>query len=159
MQLINEASTKVLLYGVGPTANAHIHPVGCLARPIQRFVNAARDEMERGIAFHLNGRARVMSQDEDWNMVWRVVPPPAFPAHVRPGPANRSEHIPSENPGTDIPEAPCGEVVIDPRRATVGAKEDPLECARRKCPLVQLGPARPKWIIDVLIRTGSVSVK
>ena len=159
MQLINEARTKVLLYGVGPSANAHIHPAGGLARSIQRFVNAARDEMERGITFHLNGRARVMSQDEDWNMVWRVVPPPPFPVHVRPGSANRSEHIPSENPCTDVPEAPRGEVVIDPRSAAVGAKDDPLECARRKRPLVQLSPARTKRIIDVLVRTSAVSVK
>ena len=58
VQLINEAGTEVLLYGVGPTAKAYIHSVGCLARPLQRFVNAARHEMERGIAsISMGGRA------------------------------------------------------------------------------------------------------
>ena len=122
VQFIDEARTKILLDGVRAAANAHIHSIGCVARPIKRVVNAACDEVERRSAFHLDGRARVMSQDESWNVIWWVVPPAAFPVHVGPGTANRSEHISSENPSANILEAPRSEVVIDPRCATVGAK-------------------------------------
>ncbi len=122
VQLIDEARTKILLDSVRSAANAHIHSVGCVARPVKRLVNTARDEVECRSAFHLDGRARVMSQDESWNVIGWVVPPPAFPVHVGPGTANRSEHVSSENPGANILEAPRSEVVIDPRCATVGAK-------------------------------------
>src|ERR1700674_1167885 len=69
VQLIDEAGTKILLDSVGSATNAHIHSVGCVARPIKRIVNTARDEVERRSAFHLDGRARVMSQDESWNVI------------------------------------------------------------------------------------------
>ena len=120
--VIDEARKKILLDCVRSAANAHIHAVGCLARPVKRLVNTARDEVECRAAFHLDGRARVMSQDESWNVIGWVVPPPAFPVHVGPGTANRSEHVSSENPGAHILEAPRSEVVIDPGCATVGAK-------------------------------------
>jgi hypothetical protein len=122
VQLIDEPRTKILPDSVSSAANAHIHSVGCVARPVERLVNTARDEVECRSAFHLYGRARVMSQDESWNVIRWVVPPPAFPVHVGPGTANRSEHVSSENPGANILEAPRSEVVIDPRCATVGAK-------------------------------------
>src|SRR5467141_2834669 len=102
VQLIDEARTKILLDSVRSAANAHIHSVGCVARPVKRLMNTARDEVECRSAFHLDGRARVMSQDESWNVIgWVVpwfVPPPAFPVHVGPGTANRSEHVSSEKP-------------------------------------------------------------
>src|ERR1700674_1221340 len=60
VQLIDEARTKILLDSVRSAANAHIHSVGCVARPVKRLVNTARDEVERRSAFHLDGRARVM---------------------------------------------------------------------------------------------------
>ena len=61
VQLIDEARTKILLDGVRSAANAHIHSVGCVTRPVKRLVNTARDEVECRSAFHLDGRARVMS--------------------------------------------------------------------------------------------------
>jgi len=84
MQFIDKAGTKILLNSVRPTANAHIHSVGGIARLIKRLVNTARDEVERRSAFHVEGRARVMSQDERWNVIGWIVPPPAFPVHVGP---------------------------------------------------------------------------
>lgn len=59
VQFIDEALTQILLDSVRSAANAHILSVGCGARPIKRFVNTARDEMECGSAFHLDGWARV----------------------------------------------------------------------------------------------------
>lgn len=57
VQLIDEARTKILLDRVWSPADAHVQPVGCLARLVERFVNALRDKVERCSAFHLNGRA------------------------------------------------------------------------------------------------------
>src|SRR5438132_8037029 len=122
VQFINEALTKILLDCVRPTADPHVHSGSGLACTVERLANASCYEVERRVAFHLDGRARVMSQDESWNVIRWVVPPPAFPVHVAPGTANRSEHVSSENPGANILEAPRSEVVIDPRCATVGAK-------------------------------------
>ncbi len=34
VHLIDEACTQVLLDGVGATTNAHVHSVGCVARPV-----------------------------------------------------------------------------------------------------------------------------
>src|SRR3984885_8747168 len=61
VQLINEARTKILLDSVRSAANAHIHSVGCVARPVKRLVNTARDEVECRSALHPDGRARMMS--------------------------------------------------------------------------------------------------
>jgi hypothetical protein len=38
VQFINETRAEVLLYGVSPTANAHVSALGCLARQVQRLV-------------------------------------------------------------------------------------------------------------------------
>ncbi len=58
VQLIDQARTKILLYGIGPTTNSHVQPIRCLARLVKRLVNAACDEMERRVAFIcMGGRA------------------------------------------------------------------------------------------------------
>src|SRR6202021_1502789 len=101
-----EAPSKGFVDSVRSAPNAPIHSVRCVARPVKRLVNTARDEVESRTAFHLDGRARVMSQDESWNVIGWIVPPPAFPVYVGPGTANRSEHVSSENPGANILEAP-----------------------------------------------------
>src|SRR6266545_5705812 len=102
VQLINKALTKILLDRVGPTTNSHVSSGGRPSCPVKRLANAARDELKRRVAFHLNGWTRMMSQDEDWNVIRRIVSPPAFPVHIRPGTENRSEHVPSENPCPNI---------------------------------------------------------
>jgi hypothetical protein len=71
---------------------------------------------------------------------------------------NRSEHVSSENPGTNIPEAPRGEVVINPRRDAVGAKQGSLHRACREQPLVQRCAAHAERSVDVLIHARSISV-
>ena len=130
VQLINESRTKVLLDGVASAANAHIHSLGCVARSVKRPMDAARDEVECRSAFHLDGRARVVRQYESRNVIGRVVAPPAFPAHVGPGAANRPKHVSAENLGANISEAPRSKAVINRRCATVCAKQGPLEKAR-----------------------------
>src|SRR3712207_1612365 len=99
-----------------------------------------------------------MGQDENWNVIGRVVPPPALPAHVRPGAANRSEHVPPEDPGTETPGAPRSEIVIDPCRAIFLSMHLPPGASGNH-PVVQGLPADAERILDALIRTRSVAVK
>ena len=56
VQLIDQARTKILLDGVGLHRHSHVLPVRCVARLVKRLVNAACDEMECRVAFHLDGR-------------------------------------------------------------------------------------------------------
>lgn len=55
VQLIDRARTKILLYGIGPTTNLHVHPARWLARLVKSLVNAACDEIKCRVAFHLYG--------------------------------------------------------------------------------------------------------
>jgi len=93
VQLIDEPVRRYCWTVLGPPPMRTSIPLAASARPVKRLVNTARDEVECRSAFHLDGRARVMSQDESWNVIGWVVPPPAFPVHVGPGTANRSEHV------------------------------------------------------------------
>src|SRR5258705_11688674 len=87
VQLINKALTKILLDRVGPTTNSHVSSGGRLSCPVKRLANASRDEVERRVAFHLDGWTRMMSQDEDWNVIRRGETPPPPPRHILRRPA------------------------------------------------------------------------
>src|SRR5207302_6219297 len=87
-------SRRYSLDCVRPTADPHVHSGSGLACTVERLANASCYEVERRVAFHLDGRARVMSQDESWNVIRWVVPPPAFPVHVGPGTANPNMFLP-----------------------------------------------------------------
>src|SRR3569833_3405923 len=118
MQLIDEALTKVLLDGSRPAADPHVASGRRLACTVERLANASRDEVERGAAFHLDRWARVVGQDEDWNMLRWIVPPPAFPEQNQPQTTNKTKQKPPLYPGSDILNAARGEVIVKPRRAT-----------------------------------------
>src|SRR3569832_1317773 len=117
MQLIDEALTKILLDRIRPTADPHVASAGRLACTIESLKKTSRDEVKRGAAFHLDRWARVMGQDEDWNMIRWIVPPPAYPIQVRPGTTNGTEHIPPKYPGPDKLKTARGEDNEKPRRA------------------------------------------
>jgi hypothetical protein len=100
-----------------------------------------------------------MCQDESRHVIGRVVAPPAFPERIGPRTSTRSEHIPAENPGANILETARSEIIVDPRCATFGAKQGPLERACWNQPLVQTCAAHAKGIRDVLVRTSAESIK
>src|SRR3569623_181104 len=129
MQFIDEPLAKVLLDRIRSTAAPHVESAGRLACTVERLVNTSRNEVERGAAFHFDGWTRVMGQDEDWKVIGRIVPPPAFPVHVRPGTTNGPEHIPPKNPRPDNLAATRGEVSGKTGRAALGAEQGALECA------------------------------
>src|SRR3569623_815045 len=126
MKLIDAALTKILLDRIRHPADPHVASAGRLAGTIESLANASRDEVKRGAAFHLDRWASVMGQDEDWNMIRWIVPPPAFPFHVRPGSTNGYEHIPPKYPGPDILKAARGEVIVYPGRAALLAEQGAL---------------------------------
>src|SRR3569832_2451144 len=101
MQLIDETLTKILLDGIRPAADPHVASGRRLACTVERLANASRDEVERGAAFHLDRWARVVGQDEDWNMIRWIVPPPALPGRGRPRAAGGAGRGPPGGPGAD----------------------------------------------------------
>jgi hypothetical protein len=46
VQFIDEARMKILLDSFRSAANAHIHSVGCVARPVRRLVNSGIGKMK-----------------------------------------------------------------------------------------------------------------
>ena len=94
--------------------------------------------MEDGAAFHLQRRGRMVGQDEDRHVVRWIRAPPALPLIVRPGSAHRSEHVAAHDPGAEILERACREVVVDAGRPAISPQDFPLEGAGWKEPLMQL---------------------
>ena len=127
VQFIDEAFAKILLDCARPTADSHVHSGGGVACTVERLANASGYEVERRAAFHLDGGTSMMGQDEDWNVIRRIVSPPAFPVYVRPVPTNGSEHVPPKNPGPNILKATGGEIIVNPGRTAVLAEQGPLE--------------------------------
>src|SRR5204862_5647049 len=83
---------------------------------------------------------------------------PAFPLIVRPGSAHRSEHVAAHDPGAEILERACGEVVVDAGRPAVSPQDLPLEGAGWKEPLVQLFAAAAQRLVTALVRAGAEAV-
>ena len=103
-------------------------------------------------------------------MVRRVVAPPALPAFVGPGPADRAEHVAAEDPGADILEAARRKGVVGARRpfALAGRGMIPksllstchsLERARREDPFVQRFAADTQRIVGALVGARPESVE
>src|SRR6185369_1180557 len=147
VQFINEAFTKILLDCVRSTADAHVLSGSGLACAVQRLANASGYEVERRAAFHLDGRTRMMGQDEGWHVIRWVVSPPAFPVFVRPVATIRTEHVSSENPGPDILKTTGGEIIVNAGRTAVLTEHGPLEGAGWEYPLVQVPSARPSGLL------------
>src|SRR5262245_45378703 len=158
MHLVDECGLEVLPDGRDATAQADILPPRGIARPSQRFVDSARDEMEDGAALHLEGRACVMREHEDRSVVRRVVAPPALPGLVAPGATDGTEHVAAENPCADVLETPGSEIIVDAARATLTAMH-PLEAACGKDPFVQRQPTDTEWMIETLLRSGAEAIE
>src|SRR5262245_36771150 len=114
--------------------------------------------MEDGTALHFQRRAWMVREDEDWHMVRRIRAPPALPLMVRPRPAHRPEHVAAHDPGAQILERACREVVVDAGRPAVSPQDFTLEDARRTKPLVQLFTAAAERMVTVLVRAGAEAV-
>src|SRR5687767_2985895 len=114
--------------------------------------------MERRSALHLDRAARVMGQYEDRRVIRRLFAPPALPIIVRPFAARRPEHVAAHDPGADILESSCGEVVVD-TGCPSALPVKPLERAGRNEPTVQLFTAPAERIFQILSGTGAVAIE
>src|SRR5687767_3619758 len=93
VHLVDQTRAHVLLSDVGTATQTDVLPVGSFRRTLQRGVNPVGDKVEGGSAFHLDGIARVMSQDEHRRVEGWVVAPPAPPRVSRPGALAATEHM------------------------------------------------------------------
>src|SRR6476659_5132346 len=110
--------------------------------------------MEDGAALHLERWTRMVGNDKDRHMVRRIGAPPALPLMVRPPPAHRPEHIAAHDPGAEILERACCEVVVDAGRPAISPVDVPLEGAGWNKPLVQLFPAATQRLVTALVGAG-----
>jgi hypothetical protein len=69
--------------------------------------------MEGGAALHIERFPSMMREHENIAMIRRIVTPPTFPIVIRPCSADRAEHVPPDNPSTDIFKTPSGELVVN----------------------------------------------
>src|SRR6185295_3776113 len=149
---------QILADGGGSAADAHILTSSDRPRLIQRRLDPLGDEMEDGAAFHLQRRARMVRQDKDRHMVRWIGAPPALPLIVRPGSAHRSEHVAAHDPGAEILERVCREVVVDAGRPAVSTQNVPLEDAGWNEPLVQLFAATAERLVTALVGAGAEAI-
>src|SRR5476649_622764 len=101
MQLVDQAGAQILPNRRQAATEADITAACCGARLFEGGVNAFGDEAKFRSSRHRDRRPRVMRQHEDRRVIWRLVAPPALPAVVRPWAPDRTEHVASENPGSD----------------------------------------------------------
>jgi hypothetical protein len=130
-------------------ADSHFLALRRLFRFLQSRLQSISDEVERGTAFHREGRPRVMREHKHGRMVRRIVAPPPFPGIVFPRTPNRPEHIPAQDPGADILERQSGKIVVD-ARSPAALTVHLLKYLGVKKPVVELSPADSERILQVL---------
>jgi hypothetical protein len=150
VHLVDQAFAKVLLDDTDAATNANILAFGRVARLRQGGVNAFSNEVEGSASFHDQRRTRVVGQHEHWGVIDRILAPPTPPAVICPGSANRPEHVPAENPSSDIPKASSGKVIIDTCFSTIVAEQVLLERSGGEGPAMKRSAAHAEWVIHIL---------
>jgi len=158
VHFVNETRTQVLLNCVGSASEADISPVRGLASSIKCNVNAFSNEVEGSIAFHCQGRACVIGEYVDWDVIGRILAPPAFPIGVGPVAAHWPEHVPAKNPGAYVLETAGGEVIVDTRFSAIGAKQSLLKRAGCEGPRMKGRAANTQRVVRALISAGTEPV-
>src|SRR3546814_5961127 len=76
MHLVDEIGFEILPDRRDAAANPDVAAARCLSRALQRLMDAAGHEVEGRAAVHLQRRARMVGEDEDWDMIGRRLAPP-----------------------------------------------------------------------------------
>src|SRR5437762_4867874 len=158
MKLVDKSRLKVLPNRGRSAADANVLITGRRSGFFESGLNAVGDEIKGRTALHLNRFAVVVSQDKCWNVIRRLVTPPALPTVIGPRPANRPEHIAAEYPCALIGHTFFGKAVINAGLAaflTMHFAKD----ARIEKPFHQLGASSAKRILQVLIRTRGKAIQ
>src|SRR6202051_449531 len=158
MQFVDQPGAKILTHRLDATTDLHVATIGGLLRLIQRRLDTVGHEEEGGAAFHLDRIARMVRQHEGRRVIGWIVAPPALPALVRPGTADRPEHIAAEDERAEPVHRAVCIGLIDAVRAAVLTGHCP-EHARAEYPLVQFPPALAERIFKTLVRPCSETVE
>src|SRR5215813_2078405 len=110
-------------------------------------MDAIGHEVKGRSALHRDGRTSMVREYEGGDVVGRVLAPPSPPTVVGPGVPHRPEHVAAHDPGAEVVEAACGEVV-----------GHFLECLRAEDPLVQRHPSDAHRVGQILVGTGAMTV-
>ena len=137
----------------------HILAFGRFAGLRQGGGNAFGHEVEACAALHDQRCACMVGQNKHRDMIDRIVSPPTPPALIWPGSANRPEHVPADNPGPDILEAPGGKVFINACLTAIATEKVLLKRPCRQGPTMKRGAAHAEWVVDVLVRASAESVQ
>jgi len=90
-------------------------------------------------------------------MIGRVIPQPTSPAVIRPGTANRTEHVSTYNPGADIGEASGGKVIVNTARSSLMVTHL-LERGGGESAFMECLSANSQRIVQTLLQTGTKTV-
>jgi hypothetical protein len=157
MQLVDETTAQVLPNGRHATAEPDVPIARRVPSLLQRRLNTICDEAEFGPTRHTERRPWMMGKNEDGGVIRRLLPPPASPALIGPWTSDRTEHVPTENPGPDPGQALRRDIVVHTRLAA-GIAVHVLPRAGREEPFHQRDPAHPEWIVEILARPRTVPV-
>src|SRR5438876_1310806 len=157
MQLVDQPGLEKLSDGRHAAAEPNVAVARGGFRLLERGPNSIGNEVEYGAALHRDRRAGMMRQHEYRHMIGRLLAPPALPALVGPGAADRAEHVPPQDPGTNAAQALLRDLVVDSDLA-VGVAMHLLPGTRGEEPLHQLRAANAEGIVDVLVRAGAEAV-
>src|SRR5271170_4940754 len=113
MQFIDQAGTQELpdRGHAAPEANVAAGRRG--SGLAQGRMDSVGDEVKFRAPGHLQWRPGMMCEDEHRCVIGRLIAPPALPILVRPGAADGTKHIATENPGADAGKALLGYAVVD----------------------------------------------
>src|SRR6202041_3353021 len=150
MHLVDQPGAKILTHRLYATTDLHVAALGGEPRLRQRRLDTVGHEYEGGAALHLDWIARMVGQHEGRRVIGWIVAPPALPARVRPGTADRPEHIAAEDERAEPVHRTICVGLIDAVRAAVLTGHCP-EHARTEHPLVQLLPTLPERIFKPLL--------
>ena len=157
MKLVNQAGAEVLPNRGNPAAQPHILFASDLLGLGERGFDSFGDETKLRSTLHRDGRSWIVGEHKDRRVVGRFVAPPAAPALVRPRPSHRAEHVSSENPGSDVLESLCRELVIH-AGVTFAGSMHPLEGSRVEKPVDELGTAHAERMLQVLAGTCAEAI-
>ena len=158
MQFIDKSGAQILPDCRNPAAKPDILTVRCVHRLFKCGVDAIGNKMKSRASAHVERCARVMGKHENRSVERRIVAPPSLPNVISPGPSDRSEHISTNNPRSDVVEAACDKVIVNTRGAAIRAMYlSKGTCA--KDPFVQRHAPDAKWMIEILTGAGPVAIK
>jgi hypothetical protein len=139
VHFVDKALAKVLLDDIDSASKPNIFAIGGFASALECGSDTFRDEVKRSSTIHDKRCTSVVSQYEYGDVIHRILAPPTSPPLVWPGSTNRPEHVSSQNPGADVVETSCSNLVINACFSAVAAENFLLKRPSGERPAVKGG--------------------